>query len=257
MQQESDVIFAIEGAVATITLNRTARHNALTTRMLDDIDRYVATVERNDEVRVLKFTSNSQRFFCSGADINEWGDIDPQRMGTRFIRDGNRVFRRIAELDKPTIAVLSGSALGGGFELALACDFRYASVDARIGFPEAAVGAIPGWMGCARLSELVGATRTRELILLGEPVGAAIAAQWGIVNEALAADQLAARVDAVCATLQKRSTTSLSVGKRLIRMMESGQHEYAHELAASVCKASPDAAEGVAAFREKRHANFG
>jgi enoyl-CoA hydratase/carnithine racemase len=256
MQQDSDIIFTIEGAVATITLNRTARHNALTTRMLDDIERSVAMVERNDEVRVLKFTSNSPRFFCSGADINEWCDIDPQKMGTRFIRNGNRVFRRIAELDKPTIAVLSGSALGGGFELALACDFRYASVDAQIGFPEASVGAIPGWMGCARLAELVGATRTRELILLGEPIGAATAAQWNIVNEALAADQLLARVDAVCATLQKRSNTSLSVGKRLVRMMESGQYEYAHELAASVCKASPDAAEGAAAFREKRHANF-
>ncbi len=109
-----------------------------------------------------------------------------------------------------------------------------------IGFPEAAVGAIPGWMGCARLSELVGATRTRELILLGEPVGAATAAQWGIVNEALAADELAARVDAICTTLQKRSKTSLSVGKRLIRMMETGQREYAHELAASVCKASSE-----------------
>lgn len=256
MRQDSDVIFTIEGAVATVTLNQTARHNALTTGMLDDIERCVAIVERNDEVRVLKFTSNSQRFFCSGADIDEWGDIDPQTMGTRFIRDGNRVFRRIAELDKPTVAVLAGSALGGGFELALACDFRYASVDARIGFPEAAVGAIPGWMGCARLSELVGATRTRELILLGEPVGAATAAQWAIINEALPADELAARVDTICATLQRRSKTSLSVGKRLVRMMESGQHEYAHELAASVCKASPDAAEGVAAFREKRHANF-
>ena len=256
MCEESDVIFTIEGAVATITLNRTARHNALTTGMLDDIERHVAAVERNDEVRVLKFTSNSQRFFSSGADINEWGDIEPQKMGTRFIRDGNRVFRRIAELDKPTIAVLSGSALGGGFELALACDFRYASFDARIGFPEAAVGAIPGWMGCARLAELIGATRTRELILLGEPVGAAVAAQWGIFNEALPANELAAHVDAVCATLQKRSRTSLSVGKRLLRIIETGQHEYAHELAASVCKASPDATEGVAAFREKRHADF-
>ncbi|MBU9135698.1 enoyl-CoA hydratase/isomerase family protein [Burkholderia multivorans] len=256
MQQDSDVRFTLEGAVATITLDRIARHNALTTGMLDDIERFVATVERNDEVRVLKFTSNSPRFFCSGADINEWGDVEPQKMGTRFIRDGNRVFRRIAELDKPTIAVLSGSALGGGFELALACDFRYASLDAQIGFPEAAVGAIPGWMGCARLSELVGATRTRELILLGEPVGAAVAAQWGIVNEALATNELAARVDAVCATLQKRSRTSLSVGKRLVRMIETGQQDYAHEFAASVCKASPDAAEGVSAFREKRHADF-
>lgn len=256
MSSEADIFYEAKGSIATITLNRVKRHNALTLQMLDDIDHAVAEVERNDEVRVLKIETASPRFFCSGADINEWGDLDPQKMGTRFIREGNRVFRRIAELDKPIIAVLSGSAFGGGFELALACDFRYASTEAKVGFPETSVGAIPGWMGCSRLSALVGATRTRELILLGEPITATTAAAWGIVNEAVEADQLRNRVDAVCVTLVRRSMTSLSVGKRLVRMMETGQHEYAHEFAASVCKASPDAIEGVAAFREKRHASF-
>ncbi|MGY6127038.1 enoyl-CoA hydratase/isomerase family protein (plasmid) [Paraburkholderia strydomiana] len=253
---DTDILYKARGSIATITLNRVSRHNALTLQMLDDIDRAVVDVERNDEIRVLKIETASPRFFCSGADINEWGDTDPQRMGTRFIREGNRVFRRIAELDKPTVAVLSASALGGGFELALTCDLRYASTQTKVGFPEASVGAIPGWMGCSRLSELVGATRTRELILLGEPISADTAAAWGVINEAVEADQLSSRVDAVCETLIKRSRTSLSVGKRLVRMMETGQHEYAHELAASVCKAAPDAIEGVAAFREKRHASF-
>lgn len=256
MQSNSDVLFNISGCVATITLNRVSRHNALTTQMLEQIEQSIASVERNDEVRVLKLETASQRFFCSGADINEWGDIEAQKMGSQFIREGNRVFRRLAELDKPTIAVLSASALGGGFELALACDLRYASVDANVGFPESSVGAIPGWMGCARLVELVGATRTRELVLLGDPITARRAAEWGIVNEALQPDDLRTRVDIVCETLQKRSRTSLSVGKRLVRMMETGQPEYAHEFAASVCKASADAIEGVTAFREKRHAKF-
>ena len=256
MSSEADIFYEAKGSIATITLNRVNRHNALTLQMLNDIERAVADVERNDEIRVVKIETTSPRFFCSGADINEWGDIDPQKMGTRFIREGNRVFRRIAELDKPTIAVLSASALGGGFELALACDFRYASTEVKIGFPEVSVGAIPGWMGCSRLSELVGATCTRELILLGEPINATTAAAWGIVNEAVEADQLRSRVDAVCETLVKRSRISLSVGKRLIRMMETGQHDYAHEFAASMCKASPDAIEGVTAFREKRYASF-
>ncbi|MFM0059428.1 enoyl-CoA hydratase/isomerase family protein [Paraburkholderia phytofirmans] len=256
MQSNSDVLFNISGCVATITLNRVSRHNALTIHMLEQIEHAIASVEHNDEVRVLKLDTSSQRFFCSGADINEWGDLEAGKMGSRFIREGNRVFRRLAELDKPTIAVLSASALGGGFELALACDLRYASVDAKLGFPESSVGAIPGWMGCARLVELVGATRTRELVLLGDPITASRAAQWGIVNEALQPDELQPRIDAVCDTLQKRSRTSLSVGKRLLRMMETGQPEYAHEFAASVCKASPDAIEGVAAFREKREAKF-
>ncbi|MFT4434620.1 enoyl-CoA hydratase/isomerase family protein [Caballeronia sp. 15715] len=253
----SNILLSIDRHVATITLDRGARHNALTMAMLADVDLALAKIENARDVRVAVFRSTSPRFFCSGADIEEWGDIDPEGMGSRFIRAGNRVFRRIAELDIPTISVLSGSALGGGLELALSCDFRYASTSAMLGFPEASVGAIPGWMGCQRLSDLVGAGRSRELVLLGEPITAARAAVWGMVTEALPREQLDARVAEICALLQRRSSASLSVGKRLLRMVESGQAELAHEFAASVCKATPDALEGVRAFREKRDAEFG
>lgn len=251
-----DIIFTIEGRVADITLNRVARHNALTLDMLRDIEAAIAQVEADPDVRVLTIRSASTRFFSSGADISEWGDIAPEPMGSRFVRAGNRVFRRIAELDVPTIAVIAGGALGGGLELALACDLKYASLTATFGFPEAKVGAIPGWMGCQRLTDLVGATRTRELVLLGEAISAAHAAEWGIINEAFHEDQLEDRVHDVCALLQRRSRASLSVGKRLLRMCESDWAEIAHEFAASVCKATSDASEGVRAFREKRPAEF-
>lgn len=166
-------LFHIDGRVATITLDRVARYNALTIAMLADVDPALARIENARDVRVVVFRCASPRFFCSGADIGEWGDIDPEEMGSRFIRAGNRIFRRIAELDVPTIAVLSGSALVGGLELALSCDFRY-------GFTS--VGAIPGWMGCQRLSDLVGASRSRELVLAGEPITAARAVAWGILT---------------------------------------------------------------------------
>ena len=152
--------------------------------------------------------------------------------------------------------MLSGNALGAGLELALSCDFRYASTSTELGFPEVSVGAIPGWMGCRRLSDLIGASRARELVLLGKPVPAARAAEWGIVNEALQLEQLDARVAEVSALLQRRSRASLSVGKRLLRLVESGQLEIAHEFAASVCKSTSDAAEGVRALRDKRRADF-
>lgn len=251
-----DVLFRIDGSIATVTLNRVARHNALTLSMLDDIARAITRVEENDDVRVLVFRSASARFFSSGADINEWSTLDPVKMGTRFIRAGNRVFRAIAELDIPTVAVLNGHALGGGLELALACDLRYATPEARLGFPESQVGAIPGWMGCARLARLIGGNRVREMILLGEAIDATRALEWGLVNDVAPPDRIDEQVATVCDLLGRRSATSLSVAKRLIGCIEDGQWESVHELAASVCKASPDAMEGVAAFRERRAADF-
>ncbi|MEK6422855.1 MAG: enoyl-CoA hydratase/isomerase family protein [Burkholderia gladioli] len=257
--QDDDIRFDIDNQrIATITLDRAHKHNALTLAMLDAIDHALVQVERS-AARVLLFRSASERFFCAGADIREWGDIDPAAMGTRFIRAGNRVFRRIVELDVPTVAVLNGSALGGGLELALACDLRYAAASARLGFPEAAVGAIPGWLGGTRLAALAGVGRAREMVLLGEAVDAERAARWGIVNEAVPDAQLDARVAAVCETLRSRSSVSQSVAKRVLRAsaQTDGIGDVLHELAASTCKATPDAEEGVAAFREKRAARFG
>jgi enoyl-CoA hydratase len=256
MKPSEEVLFDISGGVATLTLNKVTRHNALSLAMLHGIDSILEQVENDDNVRILVFRSASPRFFSSGADINDWGQIDAEGMGSRFIRTGNRVFRRVTELDIPTLAVLGGDALGGGLELALACDFRYALQSAQVGFPEASVGAIPGWMGCQRLFELVGPNRAKQLILLGESISATQAAEWGIINAALPEDQLEAHVSHVCELLEKRSAVSISVAKRLLRLVASGQTDIAHEFAASVCKATPDAAEGVAAFREKRHAKF-
>lgn len=254
MQEQNDILFDVgDDRIATITLNRPAKHNALTLDMFGAIDRVLALVEANEAIRLLVLRSASTRFFSAGADIREWGDIDPERMGTRFIRAGNRVFRRIAELDIPTVAVLNGSALGGGLELALACDFRYAAASAQIAFPEAAVGAIPGWLGGTRLAELAGLGRAREMVLLGSPVSAGRAEDWGVVNETVPDGELDARVQEICMTLLSRSRNSQSVAKRLLRDCDVSA---IHELAASACKSTPDAAEGVAAFREKRHAQF-
>lgn len=253
---DDDVTFRVEDGIATLSLNRVSRHNALTTDMLRTIDRALEDIERASAIRVLTLRSSSPRFFCSGADINEWGDIDPQRMGSQWIRTGNRVFRRLAELDIPTVAILSASARGGGLELALACDLRYAATTATFGFPEAAVGAIPGWMGCKRLNDLVGPTRARELVLLGQALSAERAAAWGLVNAAVAPEALEEVVHNVCETLKTRSPMSQSVAKRLLRSLDGDAAEVAHEFAASVCKATADAAEGVLAFREKRQANF-
>lgn len=253
---DQDVLFSKDAAIATITLNRVTRHNALTYAMLNTIDEALHDIECDPSVRVLIIRSSSPRFFCSGADIKEWGDIEPEKMGSQWIRTGNRVFRRLEELDIPTIAVLSASALGGGFELALACDLRYAADTAQVGFPEVSVGAIPGWQGCKRLIDQVGAGRARELVLKGEMIDANTAERWGLLNAVTLSEDLDNLVSNTCDVLKSRSQVSVSVGKRLLRIAESGDSALVHELAASVCKATPDAVEGVRAFREKRKPSF-
>lgn len=252
-----DVLFDLRGPVATITLNRSAKHNALTLAMLAEIGRLLDIVEADPAVRVLVLRGAGQRFFCSGADIAEWGPLDPQAMAGRFIRTGNRICRRLAELDIPSIAVLRGNALGGGLELALSCDFRIACPDTLVGFPESSVGAIPGWMGCQRISALVGPSRARSLVLLGDPIQAGTAQAWGLLHQVVPQEELDDAVERVCGVLLSRSPTSLSVGKRMLRLVQEQAMDVAHELAAAVCKASPDAVEGLAAFREKRPALFG
>jgi enoyl-CoA hydratase/carnithine racemase len=253
---DQDVLFSKDAGVATITLNRVSRHNALTRSMLKSIDNALDDIESDASVRVLVIRSTSPRFFCSGADINEWGDLDPGKMGSQWIRTGNRVFRRLEELDIPTLAVLSASALGGGFELALSCDLRYAASTAQVGFPEVSVGAIPGWLGCRRLIDQVGAGRAKELVLKGDMIDATTAERWGLINAVTTPEDLDGHITRTCELLRSRSSASVSVGKRLLRAAESGDAALVHEFAASVCKATPDAVEGVRAFREKRKPVF-
>ncbi|OIV45702.1 enoyl-CoA hydratase [Sodalis sp. TME1] len=257
MALQHDIELEVEQGISRFTLNKSATHNALTLDMLRALDAGLAQLEAREDIRCIVFSSTSERFFCSGADIKEWGDIDPEKMGSLFIRAGNRVFRRIREMDVATIAVMSGHALRGGLELALACDFRCAAEGIKLGLPEASLGAIPGWLGAQRLYALAGAGRMHHLVMLGETITAQQALEWGIVQAVVAGVQLDAYVRGICARLSSRSPAALAVGKRLMRMIEPPALDVAHELAASVCKGTADAREGVAAFREKRPADFG
>jgi enoyl-CoA hydratase len=256
MKEEKTVALTIEEGIATLVLDRPARLNAIDAAMLDGIDGALDAIEADAGVRVLVVRSASERFFCSGADVSAWGGLSPEAMASRWIRKGNAVFDRIERLDVPTIAMLSGIVLGGGLELALACDLRHASDDARLGLPEPKLGAIAGWNGLARLVQTVGLAHARELALFGEPVDADTAHAWGLVNGVHAAHELDAALAQIASTLARRSPASLSVTKRLLRAVSGDARDTLHEFAASVCKASPDAAEGLSAFREKREAVF-
>jgi enoyl-CoA hydratase/carnithine racemase len=251
------VLIAADGPIVTITLNRAEKLNAFTLAMLDALESACARVARDDAVRAVILASASPRAFCAGADIIDWGPLGPQGMWAQWIRDGQRVFDRLARLRQPTIAAVGGLALGGGLELALACDIRIAAEGARFGLPEVTIGAIPGWAGSQRLPRLIGVGRAKQMMLTGEPIDAATAAGWGLVTEVLPADRLMPRALELARRIAENAPTAVQAVKQLADAAAGeGIATTLESLAAGFAASTEDGREGVAAFREKRKPKF-
>jgi len=252
-----EVRLAVDGAIATITLDRAAKLNALTTAMLEALEAACAALDRDPSVRAVIVASAAPDAFCAGADITEWGPLGAMGMWQRWIRDGQRVFDRLARLRQPTIAAIGGVAYGGGLELALACDLRIASAGARFAFPEVTIGAVPGWAGSQRLPRVVGAGRAKQLVLAGEPIGAATAAAWGLVAEVVPADRLRPRALELAQRIAENAPTAVQAAKQLADAAAGeGLTTALEALAAGLAAGTADAREGIAAFREKRKPKF-
>ncbi len=242
-------------AWATITLNRPEKGNALTMPMLDQLAAFAAEIACDREIRAVVIRARG-RFFSTGGDIEAWGALAPLEMASRWIPRGIEVFERIAALPQPVIAAISGHALGGGLELALAADLRIAVRTAKLGAPEVTLGMISGWMGVRHLAETIGVARARHMTLLGEPVSAARALEWGLVT-ALAEDdadlerQLGAWLDRVCAN----APIAMALSKSILATMHRDLGRQ-HANAAALALATEDCREGIAAFRAKRKPVF-
>jgi enoyl-CoA hydratase/carnithine racemase len=251
------LVLGIDAAVATITLNRPDKLNALTLDMLARLEAACSRIERDDAVRTVIVASASPKAFCAGADIIDWGPMGPAGMWSRWIREGQRVFERLARLRQPTIAAVGGLAFGGGLELALACDIRIASLAARFGLPEVTIGAVPGWAGSQRLPRLIGAGRAKHMILSGQPIDAAKAEAWGLVTEAVEPERLAARALELARRIAENAPTAAQAAKQLVDAAGGeGITATLESLAAGFAAGTDDAREGVAAFRAKRPPKF-
>jgi enoyl-CoA hydratase/carnithine racemase len=246
-----------QGAVATLTLARAAKLNALTAAMLRELVEAADEVERDDACRVVVLTGEGSKAFCAGADIAEWGGLPPLAFGRRWVGEGHRVFDRLARLRQPVIAVLNGAALGGGLELAATADLRIAEAHAKVGLPESRVGVIPGWSGTQRLVRRAGPQAVRRLALTGEPVAATEALRLGLVDEVRPTGEGLARGMALAAAIAERAPISVQLAKVMINAAEGEESSAAVEiLAGSVAAGTADAREGVAAFKEKRPPRF-
>ncbi len=251
----SAVTLHISGTTALMRLENAAKMNAFTLAMLDDLERHLIAIERESAVRSLIVTGEGEKAFCTGADINAWGGLSPAEFARHWVRDGHRIFDRLARLSKPTIAALNGHAFGGGLELAAACDVRVMTHRATLALPEARVGIVPGWSGTQRLVRLIPEPMVKEMALFGRRISAERAVATGF---AIAASdnalELAREIAAEGAVLSPRAT---EIAKNMIHAAVGEDRDASIEaLGSAAIAASADRAEGVAAFQEKRNPAF-
>ncbi|WP_136661389.1 enoyl-CoA hydratase/isomerase family protein [Nitratireductor sp. XY-223] len=243
------------GAVAELRLDNPAKLNAFTVEMLEALDNHCAELERDGAVRAVVISAEKSRAFCAGADITAWSELEPWDFARHWVRDGHRVFDRLARLSRPTIAAIAGHAFGGGLEFAATADIRIMAPDATLALPEAGVGIVPGWSGTQRLIRLLGEPLVKEMALMGRRLSAERALASGFVAE-LSDDPRTAAM-AMAESLTDKSPRSIEVAKYMIHAA-AGEDRGAmiETLGAGMISPTDDRDEGVTAFREKRKPDF-
>ena len=251
-----DVTYPDDG-VALVTINRPEALNALNGDQLRALLDTLSRLAEDGGVRVVVLTGEG-RAFAAGADIKEMLQMDVAE-ASAWGALGHDCARLLETMSQPTVAAINGFALGGGCELALACDLRYASSDAKIGQPEIAVGVIPGWGGTQRLARVAGVGFAKELILTGRAADADEALRRGLVNAVFEPDELIERVLEVARSLAGKSPLALAAAKASVNRALQGDVEEGHAAEADAFAqlfASEDQKEGMEAFVEKRAPRF-
>jgi enoyl-CoA hydratase len=243
--------------ISTLTINRPDKRNALNQATRDEILHALDSLETANDSRVLILTGAGDKAFIAGADIGEFEGRTS--LAQREAMKGRRIFDAVEEFPKPVIAMINGFCLGGGLELALACDLRLASDSAKLGQPEINLGIIPGGGGTQRLTRLVGEGKAMELILTGDLMAASEAKTMGLVNDVVPAAALRERVWALAARIAEKSPVALRMAKEAVKTASRTNLREGLDREAdlfSLTFASEDKAEGVRAFLEKRKPDF-
>ena len=247
-----------ESRVATVTIQRPQRLNALNARTLDELREAFLSLQRDDEVRCVILTGAGEKAFVAGADIGELAADTPDSARARAL-NGQRVLDLIEGLGKPVIAAVNGFALGGGCELAMACTLRLAAETARFGQPEINLGIIPGFAGTQRLVRLVGKSKAIEMILTGAPITAQDALAIGLVNRVVPPAELMTAARALAADLSTKAPVALRYALDAVNRGADMPFADACQLEAALfgmTMATEDMREGTTAFLEKRKAEF-
>jgi enoyl-CoA hydratase len=244
--------------VGLLTIDRPKALNALNREVLDELLAAFKALNLDSAVKVVVVTGGGEKAFVAGADIAEMAEIDSMQ-ALAFARKGQELINCIGQMQKPVIAAVNGFALGGGLELALACDFIYAAETAKVGFPEVTLGIMPGFGGTQKLARLIGRNRANEMIFTGKLLTAPEAREWGIVNAVLPAGDLLDKVLDVADKIARNGMLGVACAKDAISngldMSEKDGLLYESALFAALFS-SADQKEGMKAFLEKRKANF-
>ena len=242
--------------VAVMTISRPEKLNALDLDMLKALADAADAVEADPTVRAAVLTGEGKGF-SAGGDIKAWGGMQPQEFGHQWVRHGHRVFERLATLRVPLVAALNGHALGGGLELAGIADIRIAEAHIKVGLPETGLGMVPGWSGTQRLVKRFGAQVIRRMALGGEIFSAEEARLLGLVDAVVETGTVVDAATAYARRIAARGPAALEIVKMMIASANGEDNGTAVEALGSILAAKTgDLREGVAAFSEKRQANF-
>ncbi len=253
-----NVLISIENGIGQITINRPSKLNALNVATIQELHQALDLLNNNTDVKVIILTGEGEKAFVAGADISEFADFSVEE-GAQLAAQGQELlFDFVENLATPTIAAVNGFALGGGLELAMACHFRIASDNAKMGLPEVSLGVIPGYGGTQRLPQLVGKGRAMEMIMTAGMIPADEAYRTGLVNHVVPQSELMEFTKSMAQRIMKNSPVAIGKAIKAVNAnFKDGENGYETEIRNfGKCFGTDDFKEGTTAFLEKRKAVF-
>ena len=254
----NNILVEKNNTLAKVTINRPKKLNALNSDTIHELSKAFEALQEDEAIKVIVLSGSGEKAFVAGADISEFAHFSVDEGGTLARKGQEMLFDFIESLSKPVIAAVNGFALGGGLELAMACHFRIASDNAKMGLPEVSLGVIPGYGGTQRLPQLVGKGKAMEMIMTAGMISAQDALSCGLVNHVTTQDALLPLAEKIASKIMRNSSVAISGAISAVNAnFEDGTNGFDVEIDAfGHCFGTQDFKEGTTAFLEKRKPNF-
>ena len=253
-----NLLVSIENGLATITINRPKKLNALNKNTIEELHEAFKNLDADNAVKVIMITGSGEKAFVAGADISEFAHFSVEEGGRLAAKGQELLFDFVENLATPVIAAVNGFALGGGLELAMSCHFRIASDNAKMGLPEVSLGVIPGYGGTQRLPQLIGKGRAMELVMTAGMISAEDAKNYGLVNHVTTQEELEPLATKIASKIMRNSSVAIGAAIKAVNAnFKDGINGFETEISEfGNCFGTADFKEGTTAFLEKRKADF-